>query len=626
MAKFKVGIIGCGRPWKSEGATGFGMAYRHAAGYEASPDCEIVAAADIVQENLDAFCEKFDVPNGYLSADAMLAEEDLDIVSICLWPHLHAPMTIKVAEAGVKAIHCEKPMATTFGEAKRMVEVCEANDVVLTFNHQRRFGEPFNKAKELLDAGAIGQLERIEAFTSNLYDWGTHWFDMMFYYNDETPVEWVIGQIDARGGRPIFGAIVEGQGLSFFKWRNGVSGLMVTGYQGAPGVPLRSTECAQRLMGTEGIIEVGVSNDVKLRLRNAETQGAWRVIDMEGGIHGDDLHTAAILDLVESLKTGREPVLAARKALQATELIFATYESSRKRGRVDLPLEIEDSPLVAMLNAADITTWPSADVIANGINLHYYRTGGNKPPLVLAHGFSDNGLCWTPVARVLERDYDVIMFDARGHGLSDAPDEGYADEDRAADLVGLIQALGLEKPAVMGHSMGASTVAVAAAQYPDVIGKAILEDPPWRDEGSLGDRTPEEMEAWVKEWHERLLADKDKSREALIARVREESPTWSEAELGPWAESKRQLSPKVLHRSARPRTPWREVAEKIACPTLLITADNEAGAIVSPETAEEAAELNANIQVVHIEGAGHSIRREAFKPYMQAVWDFLIDA
>jgi len=561
-------------------------------------------------------------------------------------------MTIKVAKAGVKAIHCEKPMATTFGEAKRMVEACEENDVVLTFNHQRRFGEPFNKAKELLDAGVIGQLERIEAFTSNLYDWGTHWFDMMFYYNDETPVEWVIGQIDARGGRPIFGAIVEGQGLSFFKWRNGVSGLMVTGYKGPSTstftadrsskftagrsskfteglpteVPLRSTDCAQRLIGTEGMIEVGVSNEVKVRLRNAETKGTWRVIDMEGGIHGDDLHTAAILDLVESLKTGREPVLAARKALQATELIFATYESSRKRGRVDLPLEIEDSPLTAMLNAADITTWPADDVIANGIKIHYYRTGGNKPPLVLAHGFSDNGLCWTPVARALEHDYDVIMYDARGHGLSDAPDEGYADEDRAADLVGLIQALGLEKPAVMGHSMGASTVAVAAAQYPGVIGKAILEDPPWRDEDPGEDLSAEEIEERVKQWHDRLLANKEKSREALIAGAREESPTWREAELGPWAESKRQLSPKVLHRSARPWTPWREVAEKIACPTLLITADNEAGAIVSPEIAKEAAELNAKFQVVRIEGAGHSIRREAFKPYMQAVRAFLVDA
>ena len=60
-------------------------------------------------------------------------------------------------------------------------------------------------------------------------------------------------------------------------------------------------------------------------------------------------------------------------------------------------------------------------MIANGIRLHYYRTGdGTKPAVVLCHGFSDSGLCWTPVARQLEADYDVIMLDARGHGLSES--------------------------------------------------------------------------------------------------------------------------------------------------------------------------------------------------------------
>ncbi len=56
-----------------------------------------------------------------------------------------------------------------------------------------------------------------------------------------------------------------------------------------------------------------------------------------------------MLDLIDALKTGREPELSARKAIQATELIFATYESSRKRGRVDLPLQIDDSPFLAMI-------------------------------------------------------------------------------------------------------------------------------------------------------------------------------------------------------------------------------------------------------------------------------------
>src|SRR5437899_12400196 len=112
--------------------------------------------------------------------------------------------------------------------------------------------------------------------------------------------------------------------------------------------------------------------------------------------------------------------------------------------------------------------WSSADVETNGIRMHYYRTGGDKHPLVLAHGATDSGLCWTPVARALEADYDVIMPDARGHGLSDAPESGYDHETRAADLASFIEALKLERPVVGGHSMGASQTLRFAAAYPDM--------------------------------------------------------------------------------------------------------------------------------------------------------------
>jgi pimeloyl-ACP methyl ester carboxylesterase len=85
--------------------------------------------------------------------------------------------------------------------------------------------------------------------------------------------------------------------------------------------------------------------------------------------------------------------------------------------------------------------WTHTDLFVNGVRLHYYRTGhGDKPPLVLVHGFSDNGLCWTPTARDLEADYDVIMPDMRGHGLSERVQ--LSDTvDMDADLAGLIRTL-----------------------------------------------------------------------------------------------------------------------------------------------------------------------------------------
>jgi len=87
---------------------------------------------------------------------------------------------------------------------------------------------------------------------------------------------------------------------------------------------------------------------VNLRVWGKKQKG-WQVIPTAEGLHSEDMIRRGILDLISSLQTKREPELAARRALQATEVIFAVYESSRRRGRVDLPLDVDDSALVAML-------------------------------------------------------------------------------------------------------------------------------------------------------------------------------------------------------------------------------------------------------------------------------------
>ena len=83
MLTFRVGIIGCGRPWKSEGATGFGMSHFHATGYADSPHAEIVALSDLVLAHAEAFQARHGGDALYEDYRAMLANEDLDMVSIC---------------------------------------------------------------------------------------------------------------------------------------------------------------------------------------------------------------------------------------------------------------------------------------------------------------------------------------------------------------------------------------------------------------------------------------------------------------------------------------------------------------------------------------------------------------
>jgi UDP-N-acetylglucosamine 3-dehydrogenase len=353
---YRVAIIGCGRPIRTEGATGFGQSHLHARGYAASGKCELVALADISQANAEAFAAEHGDPAHppalYLDYQQMLAEVKPDIVSICTWPHLHAPMTIACAEAGVRAVHCEKPMAPTWGEARRMADACVRSGTQLTFNHQRRFEAPFRAAKRLLHEGVIGSLQRLEGNCSNLFDWGTHWFDMFEFYHDETPVRWVLAQIDYRAENKVFGVPVETQAVSLFQYQDGVLGQLLTG-------PDSSIGCANRLLGSEGSIEVQPRLEegrrAPLRLRG-KGNADWVYPDIsDDRLSGPTQGVSqGIIDLVDALERGREPELSAARALRATELIFASYESSRRRGRVDLPLTIDDSPLLTMLDRGDI--------------------------------------------------------------------------------------------------------------------------------------------------------------------------------------------------------------------------------------------------------------------------------
>lgn len=342
--KLRVAVIGAGRPWKSEGSTGFGMAHAHTQGYIKTGKCEMAAVADVSQENATAFAERYEIPRTYLDYHEMLRDAKPDIVSVCTWPHLHAPMVIAAAEAGVRAIHCEKPMAASWGEARRMAEVCHEREVQLTFNHQRRFLQPFQTARDLIRSGEIGTLHRLEAACGDMVDWGTHWIDMLFFYNEETPAEWVIGQIDGHNPRSVFGLEIESQGLCHFKFKNDVRALLFTGHEASIG-------CANRIIGSSGVIEVGWGEPW---VRHTNRTAGWRTIDMTEGIHDGVAIDRAMADLVASLESGREPELSARKALQTTEVIFSTYESSRRRGRVDLPLRIDDNPFVSLLHEG---TW-----------------------------------------------------------------------------------------------------------------------------------------------------------------------------------------------------------------------------------------------------------------------------
>ncbi len=330
MAKLQAAIIGCG-----------GRGNEHAKGYAASDEIELVAVVDPLTEAAERLAEKYHVPHIYPSYAEMFAAHQPEIVSVCTWIRLHEEMVKDAAKAGVRAIHSEKPMAPTWGAAKAMHAACEAAGVQLTFCHQRRFGAQYVKAKELAQSGVIGKILRLEGCCDNLFDWGTHWFDMFFFYNEQSPAEWVMGQIEIEGHKSVFGVEVEGSGLSLVQFANGVQGVLVTGGASGGG-------CDNRIIGTEGMIEVNVWKGPALRMLRSGGNG-WETPSLTDVVPPQGDTVLSILDAIECLHSGRRPTLSSHHALQATELIFATYESSRIGGRVKLPLTIADSPLLARL-------------------------------------------------------------------------------------------------------------------------------------------------------------------------------------------------------------------------------------------------------------------------------------
>lgn len=254
-----------------------------------------------------------------------------------------------------------------------------------------------------------------------------------------------------------------------------------------------------------------------------------------------------------------------------------------------------------------------------GIELFYTRTGkGDKPALLLAHGFTDQGSCWHQFARDIEADYDAIMYDAYGHGKSSRIDPKKRF-DLVEDMHDFILALGLEKPGIIGHSMGAATAAAFAARYPDMLSCLVLEDPPWSDVVLSKEEKKKGMENW-KSYHRK---SQEKSSSELIAWQKKTSPNWEEAILPQWAEGKLAMDIAIFDNFILPGEDWHEVSRGIRAYTLIITGDNDLGAIVTPALGMEMIKIIPHCEFGHISNAGHCIRYEQYQPYLTMVKLFL---
>ncbi|TWF39952.1 pimeloyl-ACP methyl ester carboxylesterase [Chitinophaga polysaccharea] len=260
-----------------------------------------------------------------------------------------------------------------------------------------------------------------------------------------------------------------------------------------------------------------------------------------------------------------------------------------------------------------MTHWTSTICKANNISIHYTRTGGNKPPLILLHGLMTNGLCWMSLARVLEQDYDVIMPDARGHGQSSVPDFGYSYEDHANDVAGLIGALKLPPPILLGHSMGGMTAAVVASRKPNLLRALILADPTF-----LSSQVQREVrDSDVAEQHRKMLT---LSLEEVMAAARARHPNRSAETIELFAKARLQTSMAAFDVLTPPNPDYEQLVQKIDIPCLLVFGDK---GVVTTAVAETLQGLNVELRAELIREAGHSLHMDQPERFAAAIKAFL---
>lgn len=240
----------------------------------------------------------------------------------------------------------------------------------------------------------------------------------------------------------------------------------------------------------------------------------------------------------------------------------------------------------------------------------------DAPPVLLLHGISSRHNTWRPVIDALAADYRLVIWEARGHGESDHPAAGYLLHDYAADLSALLTTLEIERPAIVGHSLGGMIAMTWAVDHPATARAIVLEDAPLRG----GSEHVGRLEEW------RRIAAMTVDEAAAYYRV--ENPDLSEQELDRRASSITATSGAVF-------TELRDEAVElgfidrvaplapITSPILLIHGDMETGGLVYLEDVERFAQVGPAFETARIPGGSHGLHRESTGEFLRLTREFL---
>ena len=311
----------------------------HAEAVAKNPRFKLVGLCDIDPTRLEAAKQKFGAEVAVTDSAEMLKATRPDVFIFCTLPQVRLPLIRAGVEAGVKLIAYEKPIAMSMNEALDMYKLLRESGVKTVVSHQHRYGEHYQKVKEIIASGAIGRVHTVYGTAVGwMMHMMTHMIEYAGWYNDYADPVWVVGQAS---GKEKFADVHSSPDYiaALIQYSNGVRGVIECGAD-APDIPEVDSmwhKCRIGAQGTEGFAEVLTGK--------AGKGGGWRAVTKDGVMSGpgymDYEHDMPpyIQDIVEWLDDeSKVHPCNGETAFKGFQVMMAAMRSTVQRGKIMLPL------------------------------------------------------------------------------------------------------------------------------------------------------------------------------------------------------------------------------------------------------------------------------------------------
>jgi UDP-N-acetylglucosamine 3-dehydrogenase len=343
MKKVKIGVIGSGSI----------ASHRHLTEYAANESVEIVAVCDIVKERADEAARTYNAKS-YTDYKELLANQEIDAVSVCTPNYLHAQVSIDALNAG-KHVLCEKPMATSKTEAQGMIKAAGENQKKLMIAHNQRFVSSHVQAKELIESGEVGKIysfrtvfghagpeawsvdgtnswffKKEKAFIGAMGDLGVHKTDLLRYLLGEEITE-VAAFVETSAK---IGADVDDNAVCVLKTESGIIGTLAASWS-----YVSSEDNSTIIYGENAILrlEEDPQHSLIVQYKNGEVV-KYELGQIQSNEEGGQSNSHVIEQFVKSIVNDTEVPITGSEGMKSLGVILAALKASETKTVVQVDL------------------------------------------------------------------------------------------------------------------------------------------------------------------------------------------------------------------------------------------------------------------------------------------------